>query len=60
LLDKSLDRISFPVIAEVRVDLPEPELPTNMVVFFVRNSSRWFKCVKNFAEISNVFIPIFS
>ena len=50
--------MAFPVKAEVKVDLPEPELPTNMVVLFKRYSDKLLMFINFLAETSKVLIPI--
>ena len=57
-LESAFDNISFPVMAEVKVDFPEPELPTNIVVLFERYFFSLSTFVNNFAEISKVLIPM--
>ena len=51
--------MTFSVRAEVKVDLPEPELPTNMVVLFKRYSDKLLMFINFLAETSKVLIPIF-
>ena len=51
--------MTFSVRAEVKVDLPEPELPTNMVVLFKSYSDKLLMLINIKAETSIVLIPIF-
>ena len=51
--------MAFSVRAEVKVDLPEPELPTNMVVLFKRYSDKLVTFVNYLVETLKVLIPIF-
>ena len=48
-----------PVKADVKVDLPDPEFPTNILVSFSRNEIKFSKFVLNFADISNIGISRF-